>query len=420
MNEEHLRRYAEILVGHGAGLRAGQPLFIHTEAVHRDLALRVAEAAYDRDVGPVRFWLNDPLQHAQLVRRGRLEDIEMSRVAEHEWFNDIVRTRGAFIALRGDEVPALQEELSASHPEQHAAATRAAQSVVRYFHVYGVNRGLSPWVVAGAVSPGWARQVFPGLSDGAAVDRLSELVFRFAYADRADAHEAAAARDRLLHARRRELDALRIREIHVEGGGSDLRIGLSEKARWLGGSKQTAFGQTFNANVPSEENFTTPDRRRTDGRLRATMPFRPKNGVLVKDLVMRFANGRMVDFEAGEGGEAFERWIDVDEGARYLGEIALVAQDSAIARTGLFFEHTLFDENASAHVALGKAYATGLEGGSRMSAAELAAIGCNDSAIHTDIMFGSSEVTVVATQTKEGAVVLIENGRWTERFLDPS
>lgn len=419
MNEKHLQRYAEILVGHGAGLRAGQALFIHTESVHRDLALRVAEAAYDRDAGPVRFWINDPLQQAQLIRRGRLEDIEMSRVAEHEWFNEIVRARGAFIALRGDEYPALQEELSASHPEHHAAHTRAAQSVVRYFHAYGVNRGLCPWVVAGAASPGWARQVFPGLGDREAVDRLAELIFRFTHADRADALEAAAAKDRLLHARRRALDSLSIREIHVTGGGTDLRVGLSAKARWLGGSKETVFGQTFNANVPSEENFTTPDRRQVDGRFRATMPFRPKNGVLVEDLTMTFENGRVVDFEASEGGEAFGRWIDSDEGGRYLGELALVAQDSPIARTGLFFEHTLFDENASAHMALGKAYATALEGGSRMSSAELAELGCNDSAIHTDIMFGSPEVTVVATKTKEGEVVLIERGGWTDRFLEP-
>ena len=419
MNEDHLQRYAEILVGHGAGLRAGQALFIHTESVHRDLALRVAEAAYDRDAGPVRFWINDPLQQAQLIRRGRLEDIEMSRVEEHQWFNEIVRTRGAFIALRGEEYPALQEELVASYPEQHAAYTRAAQSVVRYFHAYGVNRGVNPWVVAGAVSPGWARQVFPGLSAGAAVDRLSELMFRFTHADRDDALEAAAAKDRLLHGRRRELDALEIREVHFVGGGTDLRVGLSEKARWLGGSKRTAFGQTFNANVPSEENFTTPDLRRADGRFRATMPFRPKNGVLVRDLTMTFENGRVVDFEAGEGGAAFGRWIDSDEGARRLGEIALVAQDSPIAETGLFFEHTLFDENASAHVALGKAYATALEGGNRMSAPELAEIGCNDSVIHTDIMFGSPELTVIATRSKEGEAVLIEDGGWTERFLDP-
>ncbi|HEX9734368.1 MAG TPA: aminopeptidase [Thermoanaerobaculia bacterium] len=418
MNEKHLQRYAEILVEHGAGLRAGQTLFIHAETAHRELVRRIAEAAYDRDAGLVRFWINDPLLQGQLIRRGRLEDVELSRAREQQWYDDVVRARGAVVSLRGDEYPDLQQELAKTHPEQHAAFTRATTAVPRVFHLHGINRGLCPWVVAGAPCVGWAKQVFPGVDGDLALDRLAELVFGFTHADRDDAVELAAAKDRLLHARRRELDALAIRELHVVGPGTDLRLGLSAKARWLGGSKQTAAGQTFNANVPSEENFTTPDRRATAGRVRATMPFRLKNGVLVKDLEMTFENGRLTWFDAGEGKEGFGRWIDLDEGARHLGEIALVAQDSPIAASGIFFEHTLFDENASAHLALGKAYATALAGGEAMTGGELAALGVNESAIHTDIMFGSSEVTIVATRSVEGEVVLIENGRWTERFLE--
>lgn len=418
MNEKHLQRYAEILVEHGAGLVPGQTLFVHAEAAHRDLALRVAEAAYDRGAGAVRFWVVDPLRHAQLMRRGRLEEIELGRFEEQRWFNDIVRHRGAVINLRGYEYPALGHQLSESHPEQHAVFTRATQAVSQVFHSHAINRGLCAWVVAGAVTPGWARQVFPHLDDGAAVDRLSELIFRFTFADRDDGLELAAARDRLLHARRRALDALEIREVRVTGGGTDLRVGLSPRARWLGGSKQAVSGQTFNANVPSLENFTTPDCRLTEGRFRATMPFRLRNGVLVQDLVMTFRGGRLEEFTASGGAEAFRSWIAVDEGARQLGEFALVAQDSPIAESGLFFEHTLFDENASAHVALGRAYATALADGPSLTSRQLAELGCNHSAIHTDVMFGSPEVSVTATRTNEGEVVLIDNGRWSERFLN--
>lgn len=420
MKEKHLQRYAEILVEHGAGLRQGQTLFIHAEVAHRDLVRRIAEAAYDRDAGLVRTWLNDPLLQAQLVRHGRLEDVELGRAEEQTWYEDVVRARGAIISLRGDEYPSLQQELSAAYPESHAAFTRATNAVPRVFHLHGINRSLCPWVVAGAPCAGWAKQVFPGVDGDLALDRLAELVFGFTHADRDDAVELAAAKDRLLHARRRELDGLAIRELHIVGPGTDLRVGLSARARWLGGSKQTAAGQTFNANVPSEENFTTPDRRVTTGRVRATMPFRLKSGVLVKDLEMTFENGRLIHFEAGDGKEGFERWIDLDEGARHLGEIALVAQDSPIAESGVFFEHTLYDENASAHFALGKAYATALRGGEEMTGAERAELGVNESAIHTDIMVGSTEVTIVASRSAEGEVVLIENGRWTERFLEAS
>jgi aminopeptidase len=416
MNDKHLDRYAEILVMHGAGLRAGQDLFLSADVAHRDLALRVGEAAYDRGAGAVHYWLNDPLQHAQTIRRGRLEQVEAARAHERQWFDEIVRQRSALISLRGDEYPGLQQRLGNEHPAAHAAFVKSSLNVTVLFHNHGINRSLCPWVVAGAATPSWAQRVFPELPTEEAVDRLWEQIFRFTFADCEDAVERAGARDRLLHKRRRELNALGIREVHVFGEGTDLWVGLSDRHRWLGGSKETANGQTFNANVPSEENFTTPDRRLTRGHVRATMPFNIKNGGLVEDVAMNFEDGRLVDFEAGRGKELFARWIDSDEGARYLGEFALVGQDSAIAQSGLFFEHTLYDANAWSHLALGRANATALEGGDAMTAAELAEVGSNTSAIHTDIMFGSLEVTILATKSDEGEVVLIENGEWAERF----
>jgi len=420
MDEKHLDRYARLLVEHGAGLRPGQHLYLRAEVAHRDLALRIAEAAYDAGAGAVRTHWKDPLEEAQLIRRGRLEEIAFHHGALRAWLDDLVRTRSAIVSLRGEEAPRLMPELARNHPERHAIFTRGANEATQGLFDHGVNRSLCPWVVAGVVTPAWARQVFPDLDEAAAVDRLWPLIFEFTHADRDDAVELNAAKDRRLHCRRRLLDELEIREVHVTGGGSDFTVGFSERMRWLGGSKKTADGQVFNANVPSEENFTTPDWRRTEGRLAATMPFRTKNGLLVKELVLTFRDGRVVDFTAGEGAEGFGRWIDVDEGARQLGEFALVGQDSPIARSGLFFEHTLFDENAWSHAALGQGYTNGLDGGPEASARELDALGCNRSAIHTDVMFGSPEVTVTATDTREGEVVLVDRGHWAERFLDPA
>ncbi len=417
MNEKHLDRYARLLVEHGAGLRKDQELYVRGETAHRDLALRVAEAAYDLGAGAVHFRLKDPLEEAQLIRRARDEQLALHHDRNHRFLNDIVRSRSAVISLTGDEHPALMPELARSHPERHALFTNAASVAAEGFRAYGINRGLCPWVVAGVATPGWARLVFPDLPEAEATDRLAALIFQFTYADRDDARQLAAAKDRQLHARRRLLDELEVREVRITGGGSDLTVGLSAQARWLGGSKETAFGQTFNANVPSEENFTTPDRRLTQGRLVATMPFRTHSGLLVKDLVLTFRDGRVVELDAGEGREGFSRWLDSDDGGRYLGEFALVGGDSPIARSGRFFEHTLYDENAWPHVAFGRAYASALDGGVTMTPAELDAVGCNLSVIHTDVMFGSTEVTIVATQSREGEVVLIDRGQWTERFL---
>ncbi len=415
-NERNLDRYARILAEHGAGLREGREAFVRGEVAHRDLVLRVAEAAYDCGAKAVHIWLNDPLAHAQVIRRASPEQIDIYRRDEQRWFEDLVRVRGALISLKGEEYPTLMQELARDHPEAHAAATRATQKIITTFHSHGINRGLCPWVVAGAVTPGWAQRVFPDLDEAEATERLWEQVLRFTLADREDAVEAAAAKERLLHVRRRELSALAIREIHVSGGGTDLTVELSERARWLGGSKTTADGTVFNANVPSEESFTTPDRRATRGRVVATMPFRLASGAIVSDLVLTFEDGRITDCDAGEGKRLFADWIASDDGARYLGEFALVGQDSPIAQSGLFFEHTLYDENAWSHLAIGRAYATALDGGTEMSAAELEELGCNTSTIHTDIMFGSEDVTIVATRSREGEVVLLERGHWTERF----
>ena len=419
MNETHLNRYARILVEHGAGLQKDQNLFINAEIVHRDLVLKVAEMGYEQGARSVSIQLFDPRQKAQMIRRASPENIEMAHEKERAWLNEVVATRGALISLRGEENPRLMPMIARDYPERHAQFTRSSNLKGRVLLNHGINRGLCPWVVAGAVTPAWAKLVFPDLDEDEAVDRLWEHLFRFTYADQDDFLTQAQAKDRRLHARRKLLDGLQIREIHVVGGNSDLRIGFSDKARWLGGSKTTVDGRRFNANVPTEENFTTPDRRRVDGRLAATMPFRTKSGLLVKDLVMHFEDGRLNRFEASEGSDGFERWVDSDDGARYLGEFALVGQDSPIAESGLFFEHTLFDENAWAHVALGQAYATALEGGEDMSASEREAVGCNASTIHTDIMFGSPEVSIIATETNAGEVTLIDKGHWTSDFLNP-
>ncbi|MEM8932255.1 MAG: aminopeptidase [Acidobacteriota bacterium] len=419
MDDASLDRYARLLVEHAAGLRDGQALYIFGEIAHRDLALRIAEIGYDAGAGHVSTFLQDPRQLAQLVRRGRLERIELAHESERAWLHQALTDRAAMVSLRGEEDPRLMPQVAREQPDRHAVFTRSATARGRVYTNHAVNRSLCPWVVAGVPTPGWARLVFPDLEEAEALERLWDHVLAFTGADRDDFLEVARAKDRHLHARRRALDELAIRAVRIVGGGSDLRVALSSASRWLGGSKDTVDGQRFLANVPTEENFTTPDRRGTEGRLVATMPFRTRSGLLVEGLIMDFEAGRLSRFEATRGAEGFRRWIDSDEGARYLGELALVGSDSPIARSGLFFEHTLYDENAWPHVALGQAYTTGLIGGDTMSAATLAKHGCNVSAIHTDIMVGSTEVSVIATETREGEVPLIRDGRWVDRFLAP-
>jgi aminopeptidase len=416
MNEEHSWRYARLLVELGVGLRRRQPLYVYGQVAHRELVAMLTEVAYEAGSGPVATRFFDPLQHSALIRRGRFEDIELCHVEDQAWYSEIIRHGGAYVCLQGPEFPRFWDELARSHPERHAAYQRGAREALSGFFRFGVDVVSIPWVAAPWPTAGLAREVFPGLAEGAARDRLAELIFEFTYANREDALELAAARDRRLKRRCRLLDELGIREIRIVGGGSDLRVGLSPRARWLGGSHETAGGQTCYLNIPTEEVFTTPDRRRACGQLEVTRPFRLNTGPLVEGLTLRFQGGRVVELDASRGREGFERWLATDAGARRLGEIALVGEDSAIARSGLFFGLNILDENASSHVALGKGFFEAFAGGESMKPREIEKLGCNASAVHADLMFGSAAVSVLATRSREGEVVLIDQGRWADRF----
>ncbi len=355
--------------------------------------------------------LLDPLQHAALIRHGRLEAIELCHSEDLAWLGAMIRLGGAYICLTGQEFPNLWDELARSHPDRHAAYLRGLSAATGGIYRYGLERRSFPWLTAACPTPGWGQVLFPDLTGEQALDRLSELIFKFSFADRHRASELVSEHDRRLKARCHGLEELSIRAVRVTGGGNDFRVVLSPRARWLGGSETTEAGQRFFFNVPSVEVFTTPDRRTTEGRLVAPRPFRFPGGPRVKDLVLDFRAGRVVDFDASAGKRAFARWLETDDGARHLGELALIGEDSAIARADLFFDATLLDENASSHVALGNGYVQAVAGGESMSSRQLDDLGVNRSLIHTDIMFGSKDVTVVA-ECREGEVALIEEGRW--------
>jgi aminopeptidase len=410
MNEQHAKRYAQLLVKHGVDLRPGQPLYVFGQVAHRHLIALLTEVAYEAGSGPVETRLFDSLQQAALIRHGRLEDIALCHTETQAWFSEIVRHGGAYICLQGPEIPQLWNELARTHPERHALYQRGFGSAGTPFRRYGLDTQLCPWAAAPWPTVGWAREVFADLAEAEAFDRLAELIFRFTYADQENALDLNEERDRWLKTRCRHLDELAITEIRVTGGGTDLRVALSPQARWQGGSEQTVAGQRFCSNVPTEEVFTTPDRRRTEGRLAASRPFRLPGGPLVRDLVLHFEQGRVVVVEASSEQAAFESWLDVHEGARHLGEIALVGDDSLVARSGLFFDFVQLDENAAAHVGLGQGFARALA--ERARATQLEELGCNRSDVHVDVVFGSPQVRVVATASREGEVALLDGGLW--------
>jgi aminopeptidase len=276
----------------------------------------------------------------------------------------------------------------------------------------GINGGEVSWTLAHVPTEASARMVFPELSPKAALTAYWDAIFRMTFADQKDCLERWEQIDSDLHTRRRNLDTLGITELHIlSQSGTDLKVGLNDKARWLGGSKKTLDGRKYIANIPTFENFTTPDCRTVNGVVVASRPI-SINSSSVEGLTMTFNNGELTAWDAKSGKAAFVALIDADKGARRVGEIALVGLGSPVAKQKRVFHSTLYDENAACHIALGNAYTMCVEGGRDMSPTELDAIGCNRSKKHEDIMI-SDEYTRVIARTREGLnEVLIASGFW--------
>jgi aminopeptidase len=300
--------------------------------------------------------------------------------------------------------------LSKEDPEKVGRANRAVSQAYRPA-LELITRHAINWTIVASATPAWAAALYPGDTEEAALAKLWDLIFYTTRIDREDPVSDWRAHDAILQKRAAFLNGKRYAALEYRGPGTDFRLGLADDHLWLGGGTTAGNGNYCIPNMPTEEVFTTPHKDRADGTVTATKPL-SYQGTMIEGIRVRFEKGRIVEAQATKGEEVLRKLIGTDDGARRLGEVALVPHSSPIAASGQVFLHTLFDENAASHIALGQAYSSCLREGDKLSPEQLAGKGANSSLIHVDWMIGSGELDIDGITAIGTAEPLMRRGEW--------
>lgn len=403
---ENLDRLADVAVNVGLGLQPGQELIMTASTDALPLARRITEHAYRADASLVTTLFND--DESTLLRYRHAPDLSFDRAPAwlYEGMAAAFKSGAARLAITGNN-PAL---LSNEDPDKVGRANRAVSQAYRPALEIITRHDINWTIVAGA-TPAWAAAMFPDDAPDAALAKLWDAIFATTRINTADPVAAWRAHDAELHKRAAFLNEKRYLALHYRGLGTDFRLGLADDHLWLGGGTTAGNGNYCIPNMPTEEVFSAPHKDRADGVVTATKPL-SHQGTMIEGIRVRFEQGRIVDARASRGQEVLEKLIDTDDGARRLGEVALVPHSSPIAQSGLVFLNTLFDENAASHIALGQAYSSCLRDGDKLTPEQLAAKGANSSLIHVDWMIGSAELDIDGITAAGAAEPLMRRGEW--------
>ena len=407
MNNQYLEQYAAIAVKYGVALNPGEGLHIRASIEARDFVRMIVDKAYAAGAKHVDVAFTDDQHSLSRYTKGKDEIFDYfpnhRALAMEGALNDQYSLM-TILSPNPDLLKAVSKEKLAKDQKSNAIGMKNVMQMV-------MTAAIKRTVVA-LPTPEWAKVVFPELSEQEALEKLWQAVFSIVRADQPDPLKAWDDHDANLKKYVHFLNQRNFEKLQFKSSKTDLEIYLAHDHLWVGGSKVFKNGDVYFANIPTEEVFTTPNRNKVNGRVHSTKPL-SQNGQVIEDFWFDFKDGEVVAFGAREGYDVLASLLDQDEGAKRLGEVALVPHSSPISQTGLVFANTLFDENASCHLAIGNAYAYAMKDGVHLDKAILAERGSNSSLIHVDFMIGDETLQIIGTSFEGEEVTIFRQGEWT-------
>ncbi|MBD7915247.1 aminopeptidase [Clostridium sp. Sa3CUN1] len=402
-----LDKYAKLAVKKGVNLQKNQVLLVNSPIECIDFARAIAKVAYEEGAKEVIVHYGD-----QTLQRLKLENASIDTLKEvpnwiAESYNSYAREGCCVISISASDPDAYK----GIPMDKISAYQKSRQIALKEYYEYSMANKIR-WTVVSVPTEAWALKIFKDSTPEEAVEKLWNVIFKVVRLDKEDPIKAWDEHNSKIAEKLEFLNNNKFKKLHyTKSNGTNLTIELPEDHVWLGGSEKCNSGIEFNANMPTEEVFTLPKKNGVNGIVTSSKPL-SYGGNLINDFSLTFKDGKVVDFSAKEGYESLKNLLESDEGARYLGEVALVPFDSPISNSNLIFYNTLFDENAACHLAFGKAYPTCIVNGDNLNQDELSQKGANNSIIHVDFMVGTNDLNIVGYTYDNKEIEVFKNGNW--------
>ncbi|AGK97232.1 aminopeptidase [Clostridium pasteurianum] len=407
MDYNFFKKYASLIVKEGINIQKDQILVINSPIECAEFTREISEIAYREGARDVEVSWNDELLAKIKYLNAPEEIFEEFPNWRKELYVSYAEKGAAFLSISASD-PELMKDVK---PERLMKANKASSTALRDYRERLMS-DKNVWCVVSVPTKAWAKKVFPEVSEELAVEKLWSAIFK---AVRSDVEDSVASWEEHKNNLKKSMNFLNennFKYLHYKNSlGTDLKIELPENHLWLGGSSHAPENIEFIANIPTEEVFTLPKKTGVNGIVVSSKPLNYR-GNLIEDFSITFKEGKIIDFTAKKGYDSLKSLIDTDEGSKYLGEVALVPYDSPISNSNILFYNTLFDENASCHLAIGEAYPVCIKNGENMSKDELKSIGVNNSMEHVDFMIGTSDLSIIGIKENGEEVTVFKNGNF--------